>query len=156
MVVPVGQHTQSNKVFFLSFNLLGGVRTAFFLDFQGWLSLADCFFDLDFNWHAMAIPAGYVTGIIAGQATAFHDDVFQDFVDRMANVNVTIGIGWAVVQHKFWLACLGLANRLVQVFLAPLFNPVRFPLRQVAAHWEGRVWQVQCVLVIHVGLTACI
>ena len=74
----------------------------------------------------------------------------------MANVNVAIGIGWAVVQHKLRLASLGLANGFVQVFLAPLFNPVRFPRGQVAAHGEGCVGQVQCVLVIHLGLTACI
>ena len=74
----------------------------------------------------------------------------------MANVDVAIRIRGAVVQHEFWLAGLGLANRLVQIFLAPLFNPVRFPCWQVAAHGEGRIGQVQCVLVIHIGLTACI
>ena len=47
--------------------------------------------------------------------------VFEDFIDGMANVNIAIGIGWAIVQNEFGFAFSRRTNALVKFFILPLF-----------------------------------
>ena len=39
-------------------------------------------------------------GIETIDGAAFNDDVLENLVHRVANVDVAIGVGWAIVQHK--------------------------------------------------------
>ncbi len=58
------------------------------------------FFNRVFDWQAVAVPAGDVLRVKAGQLARFDDHVFQDLVDCVADVQFAVGVGWAIVQHK--------------------------------------------------------
>ena len=61
--------------------------------------LSKLLFDLNFDGHAMAIPSWYITRIEACHLAAFHDHVLQNLVDRMADMNIAIGIGRPIMQN---------------------------------------------------------
>ena len=66
-VVPVAQHAQAHEVGLLLLDLLAGVGAAFGLHFGGGQVLAELLLDLVLDGHAVAVPAGHVAGIVAGQ-----------------------------------------------------------------------------------------
>ena len=77
------------------------------------------FFDLPFDRQTMTIPAGNITGVAAHHLLAAHNHIFQDLVQRMANVQMAIRIWRAIVQRE-WLAALGLfAQAVVDTYLRP-------------------------------------
>ena len=65
-IVPITQHTQTNKILFLSLDLLGGVFAAQIAKASGRHLLAMLFFHLQFNRKTMTIPAGHIRRIEAG------------------------------------------------------------------------------------------
>jgi hypothetical protein len=67
----------------------------------------------------VAIPAGHIDGIKTIQLAGFDDHVFQDLVDRMADVNLAIGVRWAVMQDKFGFAGTDIAQFFVNAFVFP-------------------------------------
>ena len=82
----------------MTIDLLKGVGTRLGLHFSNRQMFAVFFLNLNFNRHAVAIPARHISRIEAGHVAAFDDDVFQDFVDGMPDVDVAIRVGWAIVQ----------------------------------------------------------
>ena len=99
----------------------------------------------------MAVPARDVLRVKARQLARLHDHVLEHLVQRVANVQLAVGIGRAVVQHKQRCAVAGDAQFFVQAFLLPALDPGRLALGQVAPHGEGRVGQVQGGAVIGSG-----
>ncbi len=71
--------------------------------------------DLPFDRQAVAVPAGDVVGIMAERALGAHHDVLQDLVERVADMDVAVGIGRAVMQHEAGAAGARLALLLVEV-----------------------------------------
>lgn len=69
----------------------------------------------------MAIPPGNIRGIKISQCFGFNNNVFEDFVYRMANMDIAIGIGRAIMQDKRLFARLGLPDFVVQAILCPGF-----------------------------------
>ena len=65
------------------------------------------FLDLPFDRQAVAIPARNVVGIKATHLERAGDHIFEDLVERVADMDVAIGIGRAVMQHIFGTACRG-------------------------------------------------
>ena len=61
-------------------------------------------FNLNFDRHAVAVPAWHISGIKTRHQPGFDNDVLQNFVNRMTNVNIPIRIGWTIVQHEQWTA----------------------------------------------------
>ena len=49
----------------------------------------------------MTIPARHVRRIKTAQGLGLDDDVFEYLVDGMADVDVTIGVGRAIMQDEF-------------------------------------------------------
>ena len=97
----------------------------------------------------MAVPAWYVRGIKARHVATFNDDVFQNFVDRVANVNVTVCVRWAVVQQEGRSTFARLADGLIYAFFLPLCHPEGFATRQIATHRKWGVRQVECLFIVH-------
>ena len=56
--------------------------------------------DLQFDRQAVAVVADDVRRIESGHRARLHDDVFQNLVERGAEVDVTIGVGRPVVKHE--------------------------------------------------------
>ena len=107
---------------------------------------------LDFvlNRHTVAVPARYVRRIKARHRARFNDDILQNLIDRVTNVNVTVGIRRAVVQNKFRTVLLSrhLADFLVAFLFLPLSNPLRFAFGQITTHRKWRVQQIDGVRIL--------
>ena len=142
-VVPFAQHAQAFEIFALAVDLLGGKGAAFGLHIVAAEFAAVDFFNRVFNRQAVAVPTRNVGRVITHELARLDDDVFQNLVDGVANVDVAIGIGRAVVQHKFGRTRTGSTQLLVNAFFFPFCDPFGFALGQVAAHGEGGVGQVQ-------------
>ena len=139
---------EAHEVLLLLLDLLRGIGTALCLHFLRRQTLAVFLLDLDFDRHAVAIPARHVRRVIARHQFRLDDDVFQDFVDGVADVDVTVGVRRTIVQHPFRTpGCLG-ADRVVELFLGPLGHPFRLAGGHVAAHREWRVGEIQGGLVV--------
>ena len=150
-MVPVAQHAQALEAFLLLHDLLIGIGAREPLRFRRRQVLAVRLLDLHLDRHAVAVPAGHVGRVEAGQLLALDDDVLEDLVDRMADVDVAIGVRRPVVQDEARAAARRGPNRLVHLALLPLLDPLRFALGEVAAHRERRVRQVQRGLVVGLG-----
>ena len=149
-VLPFTEHAQSHEILLLLHDLLSGVSAAFRLHFLRRQALAVFLLDLDFDRHAVAIPAGHIRCVKTRHQFRLDDDVLKDFVDRVTDVNVTVGVRRAVVQQPHQTAfCFRLgADRVVESFLDPLGHPFRLAGRHIATHREGRVGEIQSGLVV--------
>ena len=61
---------------------------------------------------------------------------FSDLVERMADVDVAIGVGRAVVEDELLAPGAGLAQLAVEVLLLPAGEDRRLLLRQAGLHRE--------------------
>ena len=83
------------------------------------------FLDLPLDRQAVAIPARHVARVTPHHLLAAHHHVFQDLVQRVADVQMTVGVGRAVVQDE------GLSIfRIGGLFAQPVINPDRVPACQ--------------------------
>ena len=96
----------------------------------------------------MAIPTRHIGRIKAGHQLGLDHDVLQHFVDRMAYMDVAVGVGRAVMQDEHRLAGIVRADGLVKRLLLPLLEHARLALGQVAAHGEGRVRETDGLFVV--------
>ncbi len=119
------------------------------LDFGYRKVFAVFFFNLDFDRHAVAVPAGNVHCIETGHRPTFNDDVFKNFVNSMANMDVAICVGRPIMQNKFWTALAGRPDRRVDAIFGPLRDPLGFALGQIAAHGKRGVRQIKGLSIVH-------
>ena len=79
-IFPVSQNAQALKARFLVLNLFGRVGAGFGDHFFLRQALAVLFLNLDFNRHAVAVPARDVGHIVAGKELRLIDDVLQNLI----------------------------------------------------------------------------
>jgi hypothetical protein len=80
----------------------------------------------------MTIPARNVGRPVPHHRTRFNHEVFENLVERSADVNVAVGIRRPIVQHEAGAALPRLAQLLINVHGFPLGQALRFALRQIA------------------------
>ena len=83
----------------LKIDILSRESFGLFADFERG-KIAGFFHHFVFDGQAVAVPAGNVRRASAEHGLRFHDDVFENFVERRAHVDVAVGEGRAVVQNK--------------------------------------------------------
>jgi len=66
----------------------------------------------------------------------------------MANVNIAIGIGRAIVENKERAARSDLANASVDALVLPLLHPAGLAFGEIPAHGEGGLWKIQCLAIL--------
>ncbi len=150
-IEPVPQHAHADEIGALGIYLPGGIFPALLAKLRRAHldpGLADLLLDIQLDRQAVAIPAGHIGRIETRQGAGLDDDVLEDLVDRMAQVQLAVGVGRAVVEDEFRAPGTGRANLLVQPHGAPLLQSLRFPLGQAGLHRKVRAGQVQCVFVI--------
>ncbi|KFB74299.1 MAG: hypothetical protein AW09_000410 [Candidatus Accumulibacter phosphatis] len=113
--------------------------------------LAVQFFDLVLDRQAVAVPARHIGCVETGQRPGADDDVLEDLVDCVANVNVAVGVGRAIVQNEARASPRRLANPLVEFCLLPGSKPLRFAAGKIATHRKWRVGKIEGFLVIGHG-----
>src|SRR5690606_20312617 len=78
-VVPITEYTHTHEVFLLQFNLGVGIFTAGFTEGRGIYldaDFTDFFFNFEFDWQTVTVPARYIGCIKTIHHAAFDDDVF--------------------------------------------------------------------------------
>ena len=90
--------------------------------------------DLPLDRQSVAVPAGNIVAVVAAHLEGTGDDVLEDLVQRMADMDVAVGIGWTVMQHVFRPAAGGFAQFPVEVEFLPAADKVRFHLGQPGPH----------------------
>ena len=155
---PVPQHPQALEVAALAVHLAGGISAAGLTEGGGadlGAGLALLLFHLELDGQAMAVPARHVGGVQAIQGAGLDNDVLEHLVDGVADVDVAIGVGGAVVKDELLGPRAGGTDLAVEVHGLPVGEQLRFPLGQVGLHGEAGVGQVEGVLVIAHGAGSC-
>ncbi len=96
----------------------------------------------------MAIPTGHIGRILAEQALRPHDDVLQNLVERMAHMQVAIGVRRAVVQDETLAPLARFAQRAVQILVLPAFQHCGLFLGEPCAHRKIGLRQEDAVFII--------
>jgi len=99
----------------------------------------------------VAVPAGDVLRVKTRQLARLDDHVFEHLVDGMADMDLPVGVGRAVVQDELGRTGAGVAQALVEALLFPLLDPAGFALGQVAPHRKRCVGQVEGVAEVGAG-----
>ena len=108
--------------------------------------------DLPFNREAVTIPARDIAAVMAHHLVRAHDDVLDRFVERVANMEMAIGVRRPVMERER-RAALFFAQAVVNADLFPTRKPIGLTLGQSRTHREVGFRQVQRVFVIrHIGL----
>jgi len=92
------------------------------------------FLDLPFNRQTVAIPARHIIAVKAAHLERAGDDVLEDLVERMANVQMTIGVRRSVVQHIFLAVFCVFTQALIKIHLVPAGDNFRLFFRQTGPH----------------------
>ena len=138
-VLPVAEDAETLELLALDFDPFLGVSPALLADLglaHLALSLAEFLVDLQFDRQTVAVPARHVRGVEALHTLALDDDILEDLVQRVADMNVAVGIGRAIVQGEVRFTGGRFADFAVQFKLSPALHDFRFALWQVAAHRE--------------------
>jgi len=101
---------------------------------------------LQLDRQAVAVPARDESGPLALQQGRFIDDVFEDFVEGVPHMQGPVGVGGAVMEGEA-LAGVLLAEALIELKLRPEGLDLRLAHLGVRPHREGRLQQVERVLV---------
>ncbi len=147
-MIPVTEHAEADEILLLPLDLLLRVGAAERARLVGRQVLAVGLFDLVLDGQAVAVPARDVGRIEAGQGLGADDDVLEDLVHRMADVDVAVGIGRAVVQHEARTALATPRESLIELLFLPVLHPARLALGEVAAHRERGVGHVEGFAII--------
>ena len=94
----------------------------------------------------MTVIAGNIRRIKPEHRARLDDQIFQDFIERRAQMDIGIRIRWAVVKDEVFSAGASLSNQRVEIRLGPFFQARRFGLRQVRLLRKLRLWQIYRLL----------
>ncbi|EHM55942.1 hypothetical protein HMPREF9080_00243 [Cardiobacterium valvarum F0432] len=150
-VRPVAKDAEADEIGLLQLDLTCGITAAGGAKFRSAhlrTRLADFLLNLLLNRQAVAVPARDVRAIETEHLARFGDDVFQDFIEGMADVNRAVGVGRAVVQDEFRAARERCALFAVNIVVLPESEDFRLALRQIAAHREIGGGQIQSVFIV--------
>jgi hypothetical protein len=91
-------------------DLLGGEGAALGLHLVARQVAAELLLDGVLDRQAVAVPARDVLRVHALELARLDDHVLEDLVDRVAHVDLAVGIGRAVVQDELGRAAAGVAQ----------------------------------------------
>ena len=146
---PVALDAQALELLALDTQPMLGERTAFTAELDdGNLVLvlplrAVFFLDLPLDRQAVAVPSRHVVRIVPEHLLRPGHEILQDLVERVADVDVAICIGWAVVQHELRTTLRSLAQASIEVHVGPAREHLRLALRQARAHGKIGLRQEQ-------------
>src|SRR5690606_29444729 len=91
----------------------------------------------------VAVPARHVVGVVTAHLERARDHVLQHLVQCMADMDIAVRIGRAVMQHEQWTSLRLFAQALIKAHLGPTRDKFRLPLWKARAHRKIRLRQVQ-------------
>ncbi len=145
---PIAQNAEPFELLALKIDILARERFAAFADFER-RKFARFFHDFVFDGQAVAVPARNIWRAFAEHGLRFHNEIFEDFVERRAHVNVAVGERRVRRAGRITLdlcALFGFADR--GAFPPTIFSKFRLARRQIRLHRKIRARQVERVFVI--------
>ena len=142
-VLPVGDDAELLELVALDGDELRGVLAAELTHLRRgelflFLLAAEFLLDLLLDRQAVAVPARREADGLAVEVVMLDDDVFQNLVERVADVGVAVGVRRAVVQREGFRALAVLLHLFVDLRLIPGRITLRLVLHQVPPHRELR------------------
>ena len=151
-VLPVPQNTKAFKFITLDADKLLGILTAGFTHLSltnGIFLRAEVLLNLQLNRQTMAIPARDIGSMEPLHPLDLQNDIFQGFVQGVANMNMTIGIGRSIMQDIGRPLRGASLKAAIQVQFSPALEHLRLTLEQVCLHRKIGFRKVQGLFVIH-------
>ena len=136
-VLPAAQYSEPDKVLALQVHVLFGVFAARGPDLgyrHAGLFRAKLAVDFDLDRKTVAIPAGHIGRVEALHGFHLDDEILQQLIERVAQVNVAVGVGRTVVKNVSGLAFARFANALIKTGFVPVREELRLQLREVRLH----------------------
>ena len=89
---------------------------------------------LVFDRHAVTVPSRHERRPISQHRARAHDEVFENFVERGAEMHAPVGVRRPVVQHPRLRILAHFHQARVEVEIVPMLEHLRFPLGQIRLH----------------------
>ena len=144
-IVPLAEHAEPLKIARLSLQRVRRKLSARAPDAQRrhvFLLLTELAFDVQLDRQSVTVVSGHVRRVKAEHALRLDDYVFQDFIERGAEMDVGIRVRRSIMEDEFLCAGARLLNLLVELHVRPLFQAGGFGLRQVGLLRELRLRQI--------------
>ena len=140
-IVPLPDDAEALELLPLNLNPMLGEMPAFlpqlvyrhFVFFGALFSVT--LLDFPFDRETMAIPSRHVTRVFAHHLLGSDDHVLENFVQRMSDVKMSVGVGRSVMKNEGRSALL-FAQPVVNADPLPPFEPAGLPLRKARPHRE--------------------
>jgi len=150
-VLPVAQHTQALEVLALPGNLLAreiptGIAKMRWC--HGITGLADGLLHLVFNGQTVTVPTRHIDRVIAIETAGLDDNILENFVNGMADMNIAIGVGGAVMQDVALAAAAAGTQSLIHALTAPAGQAFGLAFGKTRAHGKRGFRKIESVLVI--------
>ena len=100
-----------------------------------------------FDGQTMAVPARDVAGLPAHEVAGLDDDILEDLVQCVAEMDVAVGVGRAVVQTVVAAGAGGILHKLENIGAFPEFEHFRVLLDQICLHGKTGDRQIQCLFI---------
>ena len=162
-IIPVAGDAQPLEFLTLDIHPTGGKGAAFLTEIndinrvfvQTFGAVLLFYFPLDRQ--TMAIPTGHIARIAAHHLLAAHHHILQHFVQGMADVQMPVGIGRAIVQGKGRAGFAGGfgAQAVIDADFLPTVQPERLARGQACAHRETGFGQKHGIAVVGIGIGGC-
>ena len=150
-MLPVAEDAEALEFGLLDFYPLGGVLAADLADHMSGQSLLlalQFLFDLVLDGQAVAVPAGYIIGMVALHVPGLNDDVLQNLVEGVAHMDVAIGVGRAVMENIFTERGIRADHGFEGIDIVPVFEPLGLLLDEVCLHGKFCFWQIKGFLIV--------
>ncbi len=97
----------------------------------------------------MAVPSRHIGRVKAVQGAAPNHHVLEHLVYGMTNVDIAVGVGRAIHEHKPGSPLAMFPESFIATRFLPMLEHNRLAIGQVRLHGELRHGKVQRILVIH-------
>ena len=149
--VPVADDTQALKLSALGVDMLMRKFLALGAELRGGNLAAIHAVSLDrltLDRQAVSIPAGDIRRLIAKHVARTQNEVLKDLIERMAHVQIAVGIRRAVMQNEERLALVLLHQLMIKVVFFPALQKTRLALGQAGTHGKISFWQIDRIVII--------
>jgi hypothetical protein len=104
---------------------------------------------LQLDRQTVTIVADHVRRIVSGHRSRFDHELFEDLVERRAEVDVAAGVRRTIVEHELRRALSGGTDPSVQIHLRPSGERFWLACRQVRLHREAGAGEIQRIFPVH-------
>ena len=93
----------------------------------------------------MTVPSRHIWRVETGHCLGLYDEILKAFVERVAKMDLAVGVRRTVVQQILRRVLARFANTLINADFLPQLEPFGLVLRQICLHGEVSLRQVQRV-----------